>query len=916
MSDTLQSRSERALILAPRGRDATIAVEILAAAGIAADICPDLTSLVHQIGRGAGFALVTDETLRTADLKDLSRWLAQQPPWSDFAFVVLTMRGGGIERNPAARRYLDVLGNVSFLERPFHPTTLVSLAGTALRARRRQYEARARLEALRESETRYRTLFENIDEGFCIIEFLDGPHGLLSDYIHVEANPAYAIHAGIPNVVGQKVREMVPDEAEAWVALYRRVLETGEPTRFERELVATGRYLELAAFRVEPASRRQVAVVFRDVTARKQAELALRESEARLRALNADLERQVDERTRQRSRTWQVSPDLLGVANAAGYFTSSNPAWEQTLGWTQEEIARTPFVDLLYPDDIGRTLAAFDKLRHGEPVLRFENRYRAKDGTYCWISWVAVPEGEEFYCSGRNVTVEKEQAAELAERRAEHDRLWTLSEDMLARADYQGMMSAVSPAWTRVLGWTEAELLTRPYATFMHPDDMPPTLAALARMSETGQPTRFENCIATQDGGWKPIEWTVAPEAEGVNFIAVGRDLSVAKARERELAVAQDALRQSQKLEAVGQLTGGVAHDFNNLLTIIKSSTDLLRRPNLAEERRRRYVDAISDTVDRASKLTRQLLAFARRQALKPEVFNVSRRVEAVTDMLRTIVGSRIKIITEVDGLGCFAEADVSQFETALVNMAVNARDAMNGEGRLTVAVRSLPVLPPLRGHAGGPGPFVAVSVSDTGAGIPADKLSQIFEPFFTTKEVGKGTGLGLSQVYGFVKQSGGDVAVVSETGRGATFTIYLPQVETTPEEQVVQSGEVAGISVEGRGRRVLVVEDNVEVGQFSTQLLQDLGYETTWAANAREALELLGEVDGFDVVFSDVVMPGMGGVELGEEIRRRRPGLPVILTSGYSHVLAEEGRHGFELLHKPYAAEELSRVLRRVTRR
>ncbi|MBM6596651.1 PAS domain S-box protein [Microvirga pudoricolor] len=870
--------------------------------------------LVREIERGVGFVLVTDEAFRTADLKHLSRWIDQQPPWSDLAFIVLTMRGGGIERNPTARRFLDVLGNVSFLERPFHPTTLVSLADTALRARRRQYEARARLEALRESEARYRTLFENIDEGFAIIEFLDGPHGPASDYIHVEANPAYAIHAGIQNVVGQKVREMVPDEAEAWVALYRRVLETGEPTRFERELVATQRYLELAAFRVEPASRRQVAVVFRDVTARKQAELALRASEASLRALNADLEREVEERTRQRSRTWQVSPDLLGVASPKGYFTSSNPAWEQTLGWTQDEIARIPLREMLHPDDVGPTNAAFDKLRHGEPVLRFENRYRAKDGTYRWISWVAVPEGEEIYCSGRNVTVEKEQAVELAERQAELDRLWTLSEDMLARADYQGMMSAVSPAWTRVLGWTETELLARPYATFMHPDDMPPTLAALARMSEVGQPTRFENRIATQDGGWKPIEWTVAPEADGINFIAVGRDLSVMKAREKELAVAQEALRQSQKLEAVGQLTGGVAHDFNNLLTIIKSSTDFLRRPDLPEERRRRYVDAISDTVDRASKLTGQLLAFARRQALKPEVFDVSKRVEVVTDMLRTVVGSRIQIVTELALGDCFVQADVSQFETALVNMTVNARDAMDGEGQLTVAVRSIPVLPPLRGHAGSVGPFVALSVSDTGAGIPAEKLSQIFEPFFTTKEVGKGTGLGLSQVYGFVKQSGGDVAVVSEVGQGATFTIYLPQVEKVSEERSTTFNETAA-SAEGQGRRVLVVEDNIEVGRFSTQLLQDLGYVTTWAANAREALELLSKLDDFDAVFSDVVMPGMSGVELGEEIRRRYPGLPVILTSGYSHVLAEEGRHGFELLHKPYAADELARVLRRAIR-
>jgi CheY-like chemotaxis protein len=299
---------------------------------------------------------------------------------------------------------------------------------------------------------------------------------------------------------------------------------------------------------------------------------------------------------------------------------------------------------------------------------------------------------------------------------------------------------------------------------------------------------------------------------------------------------------------------------------------------------------------------------------LKPEVFDVPERVGTITDMLRTVVGSRIQIVTDISTGPCAVEADVSQFETALVNMAVNARDAMDGEGTLTVTVRVLSGLPPLRGHGGAPGAFVALSVADTGAGIPPDKLSQIFEPFFTTKEVGKGTGLGLSQVYGFVKQSGGDVDVESVVGQGTTFTIYLPRVERLPET-LAPSREAPAASAEGRGRRVLVVEDNVEVGRFSTQLLQDLGYVTTWAANADEALRLLDEVDGFDVVFSDVVMPGMGGVELGEAIRRRYPGLPVILTSGYSHVLAEEGRHGFELLHKPYAVEDLSRVLRRVAR-
>ncbi|MDP8920796.1 MAG: ATP-binding protein, partial [Pseudomonadota bacterium] len=354
----------------------------------------------------------------------------------------------------------------------------------------------------------------------------------------------------------------------------------------------------------------------------------------------------------------------------------------------------------------------------------------------------------------------------------------------------------------------------------------------------------------------------------------------------------------------------------NNLLTIIRSSIDFLRRPDLPEERRRRYVDAISDTVDRASKLTRQLLAFARRQALKPEVFDIAGRIRGITDMLGTIVGSRIRIITEIECERCHVEADASQFETALVNMAVNARDAMDGEGTLTLRLRALNHMPPIRGHGGGTGDFVAFSISDTGTGIPTDKLPHIFEPFFTTKEVGKGTGLGLSQVFGFAKQSGGDLAVESEVGHGTTFTLYLPQVEADPEEEDNDAGGLQPAE-HGRGRRVLLVEDNIEVGQFSTHTLQDLGYETTWATNGDEALKLLEETGAnFDVVFSDVVMPGIGGVELGQEIRRRYPGLPVVLTSGYSHVLAEEGRHGFELLHKPYAADELSRVLRRMTQR
>jgi signal transduction histidine kinase/ActR/RegA family two-component response regulator len=405
------------------------------------------------------------------------------------------------------------------------------------------------------------------------------------------------------------------------------------------------------------------------------------------------------------------------------------------------------------------------------------------------------------------------------------------------------------------------------------------------------------------------------PAGEFIGAYQFVHDVTERLREQRRLEEAEAALRQSQKMEAVGQLTGGVAHDFNNLLTIIKSSTDLLRNPGLADERRRRYVDAISDTVDRAAKLTSQLLAFARRQPHKREVFDAAERVRGIGEMIGTIVGSRIRVVADLVPEPCFVETDAPQFDAALVNMAVNARDAMQEEGTLTIRVRAVDGLPRIRGKAGSATAHVSVTVADTGVGIPADRLTRIFEPFYTTKEVGKGTGLGLSQTYGFVKQSGGDIAVESEVGRGTTFTLYLPEVARPTEavdQPMVRESETPR---KGQGRRVLVVEDNAEVGAFSTQLLQDLGYDTIWAGNGDEALRLIEEIGGFDAVFSDVVMPGMSGVDLGREIRRRHPSLPVVLTSGYSHVLADEGRHGFELLQKPYAAEKLSRILHRATR-
>ncbi|WP_279599227.1 PAS domain S-box protein [Methylobacterium sp. J-076] len=506
-----------------------------------------------------------------------------------------------------------------------------------------------------------------------------------------------------------------------------------------------------------------------------------------------------------------------------------------------------------------------------------------------------------------NLTLE----ARVAERALALDRAWRLSPDLLAVADAEGTLTAVNPAWTSLLGWPTADLVGRSFVAYTHPDDIAATRATLAQIRTAPLVIPFEYRLLHADGSYRRFAWTGA--FEDGRIYATGRNTTAEHEQADALARAEEALRQSQKLEAVGQLTGGVAHDFNNLLTIIRSSVDFLRRPDLSADRRSRYMDAVSDTIDRATKLTSQLLAFARRQTLKPEVFDVGERLQGVADMLDTVTGARIRVVTELPHEPCFVKADVSQFETALVNMAVNARDAMAGEGTLTLRLTTATPLPPIRGHAAAAGPFAAISLTDTGSGIPPEQLARIFEPFFTTKEVGKGTGLGLSQVFGFTKQSGGDVEVHSVAGEGTTFTLYLPEIAPGPrQEPKPPRGDDAFPT--GDGQWVLIVEDNVEVGRFATQILEDFGYRTTWAANAEEALETLGaDGSGFDVVFSDVVMPGMGGIELAKLLQRRMPHLPVLLASGYSHVLAQDGLDGFELVHKPYSADQLGRLLAQI---
>ena len=559
------------------------------------------------------------------------------------------------------------------------------------------------------------------------------------------------------------------------------------------------------------------------------------------------------------------------------------------------------------------------------------------EDTWFTFSYSPVREGDGrvmgMFCCCVETTVAKRREVALRQSEEMFRALAQTVPNHVWRSQPNGQPNWFSDSFYDYLGVQPDNFDVNGWIHVIHPEDLTVAITAWSDLPDTGARYEVQVRLRRADGVYRHFLLRAEPvrDAQGQITQWIGSstdveyqmrqssDLAQLNAtledqvtqRTRALMKAEEALRQSQKMDAIGQLTGGVAHDFNNLLTVIKSSTELLKRPGLPEERRARYVAAIATTVDRAAKLTGQLLAFARRQSLKPEVFAACDSVRAVSEMMGTLAGSRIQIITELPEKKCMINADPSQFDTALVNMALNARDAMDGQGQLTIRVEPVEAMPAVRSHAQSEGPFVAISLTDTGEGIPPERLEQIFEPFFTTKGVGKGTGLGLSQVFGFAKQSGGEVVVSSKVGQGATFTLYLPRVQAPASEQAASVPEPL---VDGHGTCVLVVEDNVDVGTFAVQTLSDLGYKPVLATNAQEALaELAKDANRFDVVFSDVVMPGMNGIDLAHEIRRQYHDLPVLLASGYSHVLAQNGTYGFELLHKPYSIEELSRLLRKV---
>ncbi len=679
-------------------------------------------------------------------------------------------------------------------------------------------------------------------------------------------------------------------------------------------MAGTPRYWDVQVTPILGADGRpeRLLSVSRDISATRRAEEALREAEA-LNSSILNSSRDCIVLLDLDGHTQWVSPGGIEAMEVADVDAILGLSWLRVWKDADHEAART----------------AVAEARAGR-LGRFQGLCATHKGTPKWwdvvISPIPGPDGkpERLVSSGRDITKRKEAEnrlselnqtldARVTERTRERDRLWELSEDLLIAADYDGHLLRISPSWTRLLGHDEQALLTRPYAEIIHPDDIQAVMDALLAMRSSGRPVSFEDRMLATDGAWRWIAWTLSPEPGGERLTGVGRDITTVKQRQAELEAAQDALRQSQKMEAVGQLTGGLAHDFNNLLAGISGSLELLQA-RVAQGRINdldRYLAAAQGASKRAAALTHRLLAFTRRQTLDPKPTDVNRLVAGMEELIRRTVGPQV--VVEIVGAGGLwaTLVDPNQLENALLNLCINARDAMPDGGRLTIETanrwlddrtarqRDLPA-----------GQYVSLCVSDTGMGMTPEVVRRAFDPFFTTKPIGMGTGLGLSMIYGFVQQSGGQARIYSEAGQGAMVCLYLPRHhgEAACEEA---NAELAGAPRAEQGETVLVVDDEPTVRMLVTEVLEDLGYTAIEAADGPAGLKVLRSDARIDLLVTDVGLPGgMNGRQVADAGRAVRPGLKVLFITGYAENAVVGNGHldpGMHVLTKPFAMEALA---------
>ncbi|WEK06087.1 MAG: response regulator [Candidatus Devosia phytovorans] len=659
-----------------------------------------------------------------------------------------------------------------------------------------------------------------------------------------------------------------------------------------------------------------------------------------LRRLRGAVSRAVAE-ARERDRRQQVEAELRASEAASrialraarlGGWDFSPPTqlltWDarcrQMFGVSDDtEITYDVFLAMLHPDDRERIHLAIQlaitQWSHSEFIEQF--RITTANGEMLWIESTGNAIFENGVCQRfvgviRDITSEKRAELAMLDRAAyleasveqqsvERLMLWRNSQDLLAVLGRDGRVRDMTPSWHRLLGAPVSDVIGRYLMDFAHPDDK---LAMLDRL-EVAKPLQFDSRLRHADGSYRWFSWTASPDDAGTIY-ANGRDITDEKASAAKLAEVEETLRQSQKMEAIGQLTGGIAHDFNNLLAGIIGSIDVIGR-RLKKQRYDdldRFLEAATVSAQRAASLTQRLLAFSRRQSLDVRSEDVGAIITSMDELLRGTLGENVALSIEAKPGLWRGLTDSNQLENAVLNLAINARDAMSDGGTLTISGSNFNPGRSKR-HVRGleQGDYVLVTVADTGEGMAEDVIAKAFDPFFTTKPIGQGTGLGLSMVYGFVKQSGGHVNIVSRKGEGTRIELYLKRAESA---ETTASPDTSVPHRPTQGEVVLVVEDDPAVRMLILEVIKDLGYDSIEAQDAPSALPHLQSDARIDLLVSDVGLPGITGRELADLARQQRPDLPILFVTGYAE--GAEHREGYlgtdmKMLAKPFRSDELA---------
>ena len=609
----------------------------------------------------------------------------------------------------------------------------------------------------------------------------------------------------------------------------------------------------------------------------------------------------------------ESSNDAIITTSLGGTITGWNRAAERLFGFTAAEAVGSRIDIIVPPDKQPEVPENLLRVSKGEAIEHYETLRLHKDGSELnvalGISPIKSATGEIVGASktARDITESKRTERALSQEVEERRRIFETSQDLILVTDTKGTFVQVSPSSMTILGYRPDEMIGHSAVEFIHPDDLESTRHEM-RSARRGQHMRnFETRYVHKDGQAVTLTWMGAWSEPVRRHFFVGRDLT-----EKHAAEAQ--IRQAQKMDAVGQLTGGVAHDFNNILTVITGTIGILSEAVADSPQLSAIAKMIDEAAERGASLTKHLLAFARKQPLQPREVDVNGLILETAKLLHPTLGEQIEIRPLLAADAWTALVDPNQLTTAILNLSLNARDAMPAGGKLTLETNNIYLD---EGYASmhsevTVGNYVLIAVSDTGTGIPAANLERVFDPFFTTKEVGKGTGLGLSMVFGFVKQSNGHIKIYSEEGHGTTVKIYLPRAtgldQTDAEVQ-------ASSRVEGGNEIVLVVEDDALVRRYVITQIESLGYTTMEASNATEALNVIDNGDPIDLLFTDVIMPGpLNGRQLVEAALKRRPSLKTLYTSGYTeNAIVHHGRldSGVLLLAKPYRKSDLAKMMR-----